>query len=91
MNNLKLNVKDKKSLFLLELSIISFLVQTVTFLLSKLIYILAEPDVVYSTLGEKWIESLPSITKLATFFPGIIGIVLLILSICIFIKDKNNN
>lgn len=92
MSKLNLNEKESRilSLFFLILSIISLLIQSITFLLSKLIFIQAEPNTVYAALLDKWLDSLPSLTKLATFSPGIIAIILLILSVYLFLKGKIN-
>ncbi len=92
MNKINLNEKESKfiSLYFLVLSIISLLIQSVTFLLSKLIFMLAEPNTVYATLLDRWLDYLPPLTKLATFSPGIIAIILLIVSIYIFVRDRNN-
>jgi hypothetical protein len=92
MNKVNLNDKESRvlSLYFLILSIISLLIQSITSLLSKLIYILAEPDIVYATLLDKWLDSLPSLTKLATFSPGIIAIISMILSVYMFAKNKIN-
>jgi len=92
MNKVNLSEKESKvlSLFFLILSIISLLIQSITFLLSKLIYILAEPDTVYVTLLDKWLDSLPFLTKIATFSPGIIAIISMVLSVYMFVKDKIN-
>ncbi|MBS5788154.1 MAG: hypothetical protein KIC98_09620 [Clostridioides difficile] len=92
MSKLNLNEKESRilSLIFLILSIISLLIQSITFLLSKLIFIQAEPNIVYAALLDKWLDSLPSLTKLATFSPGIIAIILLILSVYMFVKDKIN-
>lgn len=92
MNKVNLSEKESKvlSLFFLILSIISLLIQSTTFLLSKLIYILAEPDIVYVTLFDKWLDSLPFLTKIATFSPGIIAIISMVLSVYMFVKDKIN-
>lgn len=92
MNKVNLSEKESKvlSLFFLILSIISLLIQSITFLLSKLIYILAEPDTVYVTLLDKWLVSLPFLTKIATFSPGIIAIISMVLSVYMFVKDKIN-
>lgn len=92
MNKVNLSEKESKvlSLFFLILSIISLLIQSTTFLLSKLIYILAEPDTVYVTLLDKWLDSLPFLTKIATFSPGIIAIISMVLSVYMFVKDKIN-
>jgi hypothetical protein len=43
---------------------------------------------VFVSLGNSWIDTLPSITKFATFFPGILSVILLSLSIYLFIVEK---
>lgn len=72
----------------LTISIISLLFLPITILLSKLIYVLENPDTVFISLGNSWIETLPSISKFATFFPGVLSAILLFLSIYLFIMDN---
>lgn len=90
MGKLNLNEKDRKllSFNFFILSIVSLLLQSITFLLSKLIFILAEPSIEYATLMDDWLDYLPNLTKFATFFPGIIAIILFLISIYFFVKDK---
>lgn len=85
-----LNEKDSKvlSFYFLILSIISLLIQSITILLSKLIFIIAEPDIVYATLLDDWINYLPNLTKIATFSPGVISIILFLISIYLYVKGN---
>jgi len=64
----------------------SLLILPITILLSKLIYVLENPDIVFLEFGNKWICYLPSISKFATFFPGVLGIILLAISLYFFVK-----
>jgi len=46
--------------------------------------VIENPDTVFVSLGNSWIETLPSISKFATFFPGVLSAILLSLSIYLF-------
>ncbi|MDU4861990.1 MAG: hypothetical protein E6356_12265 [Terrisporobacter othiniensis] len=82
------NTENKRvSLTFLTLGIVSLLIFPITILLSKIIYVLENPDIVFITLGDKWIYDLPFLSKFATFFSGILGIVLLILAAYFFSKE----
>ncbi len=89
--NLNTNNTEKKrvSLTFFTLGIISLLIFPITILLSKIIYVLENPDIVFITLGDKWIYDLSFLSKFATFFSGILGIVLLILAAYFFSKEGN--
>ncbi|MEW9078725.1 hypothetical protein [Terrisporobacter glycolicus] len=89
--NLNTNNTEKKrvSLTFFTLGIISLLIFPITILLSKIIYVLENPDIVFITLGDKWIYDLSFLSKFATFFSGILGIILLILAAYFFSKEGN--
>ncbi|WP_018590038.1 hypothetical protein [Terrisporobacter glycolicus] len=89
--NLNTNNTEKKrvSLTFFTLGIISLLIFPITILLSKIIYVLENPDIVFITLGDKWIYDLSFLSKFATFFSGILGIVLLTLAAYFFSKEGN--
>ncbi|MDR1774136.1 MAG: hypothetical protein LBR30_04635 [Clostridioides sp.] len=83
--NKKLKIE---TIILLFLSILSLLFFSVTFFLSKLIFVFQNKDLVFETLHDNWIDRLPTLTKLVTFAPIIISIILFLIFIYILVKDN---
>jgi hypothetical protein len=51
--------------------------------------VIENQDTVFVSLGNSWIETLPSISKFAMFFPGVLRAILLFLSIYFFIWKRS--